>query len=106
VAAALGASRYDHHPAGGKRARSAAYNHHPQAEGAALHLDRLRNPALATFSTRTCRDRLIARRHDPPPLRSFTLKKVPPLVSERRLLRLFQHVDAILAPATPSRRAR
>jgi aspartyl-tRNA(Asn)/glutamyl-tRNA(Gln) amidotransferase subunit A len=96
VAAALGAAREVELPEA-SRARSAAFVI-TTTEGAALHLDRLRTRA-ADFDP-AVRDRLIAGALIPAPLVARAQKF-------RRwyrdaVLRLFDGVDAILAPATPT----
>ncbi|WP_158930213.1 AtzE family amidohydrolase [Acidisphaera sp. S103] len=96
VAKALGASETVTIPQA-ERARSAAYII-TTAEGAALHLDRLRTRP-DDFDA-DVRDRLIA----------GTLMPAVAVVQAQKfrrryqadVLRLFEHVDAILAPATPS----
>jgi aspartyl-tRNA(Asn)/glutamyl-tRNA(Gln) amidotransferase subunit A len=79
------------------RARAAAYLI-TTAEGGALHLDRLRRQAAA-FDPDT-RDRLIAGAMTPAPLviRAQKFRRW----YRQQVLRLFEGVDAIIAPATPT----
>jgi aspartyl-tRNA(Asn)/glutamyl-tRNA(Gln) amidotransferase subunit A len=97
VAQALGVTRTVEFPEAG-RARAAAYVI-TAAEGAALHLDRLRERA-ADFDP-AVRDRLIAGSAIPA---SWVIKaqRVRRWYRER-VLRLFNDIDVILAPATPCR---
>jgi aspartyl-tRNA(Asn)/glutamyl-tRNA(Gln) amidotransferase subunit A len=97
VAQALGVTRTVELPEAG-RARAAAYVI-TAAEGAALHLDRLRERA-ADFDP-AVRDRLIAGSAIPA---SWVIKaqRVRRWYRER-VLRLFNDIDVILAPATPCR---
>ncbi|MEA2758539.1 MAG: 1-carboxybiuret hydrolase [Methylobacteriaceae bacterium] len=97
VTRALGVTRTVELPEGG-RARAAAYVI-TAAEGAALHLDRLRQRA-ADFDP-AVRDRLIAGSAIPA---SWVIKAQRFRRWYReRLLQLFNEVDVILAPATPCR---
>ncbi len=100
VAAALGVEREIELP-GARRARSAAYII-TTAEGAALHLERLRqrprdfDPAV--------RDRLFAGAMVPA---AWLLKAQKFRLHFREgMLRVFENVDAVLAPATPCRAPR
>ena len=95
VAGALGATREIEIPEAG-RARAAAYVI-TASEGAALHLDRLRTRA-AEFDPAT-RDRLVAGAMIPASLviRAQKFRRW----YQREALKLFDGVDAILAPATP-----
>ncbi len=95
VAGALGATREIEIPEAG-RARAAAYVI-TASEGAALHLDRLRTRA-ADFDPAT-RDRLIAGAMIPASL-VIKAQKFRRWY-QREALKLFDGVDAILAPATP-----
>jgi AtzE family amidohydrolase len=95
VAAALGASETVTIPQA-ERARSAAYII-STTEGAALHLERLRTRA-GDFDA-DVRDRLIAGMLVPASA-VVQAQKFRRWFREE-VLRLFQHVDAILAPATP-----
>jgi len=95
VAAALGVGREIEIPEAA-RARSAAYVI-TATEGAALHLDRLRRQA-ADFDP-DVRDRLIAGALVPAPL-VLQAQKFRRWYREA-VLRLFEQVDAIIAPATP-----
>jgi aspartyl-tRNA(Asn)/glutamyl-tRNA(Gln) amidotransferase subunit A len=95
VAKALGAS-CDLEIPEAERARSAAYVI-TATEGAALHLQRLRTQA-ADFDP-AVRDRLIAGAIVPAALVSQAQKFRR--WYRARMLELFQHVDVILAPATP-----
>jgi aspartyl-tRNA(Asn)/glutamyl-tRNA(Gln) amidotransferase subunit A len=96
VAAALGVSETVTIPEAA-RARSAAYII-TTAEGAALHLDRLRTRA-DDFDA-DVRDRLIAGALVPA-VAVVQAQKFRRWY-QQAVLRLFEHVDAILAPATPS----
>jgi aspartyl-tRNA(Asn)/glutamyl-tRNA(Gln) amidotransferase subunit A len=95
VAKALSATREIEIPEAG-RARAAAYVI-TASEGAALHLDRLRTRA-ADFDPAT-RDRLIAGAMIPAPLvvKAQKFRRW----YQREVLKLFDTVDVILAPATP-----
>lgn len=95
IAAALGATREVEVPEAG-RARAAAYVI-TATEGAALHLDRLRSRA-GDFDPAT-RDRLIAGAVAP----ASVVVKAQKFRRwyQREVLKLFEDVDAILAPATP-----
>jgi len=95
IAAALGASGEVEIPEAA-RARAAAYVI-TAAEGATLHLDRLRRQA-ADFDP-AVRDRLIAGAMLPAPLvvRAQKFRRW----YRDQVLRLFESVDAVLAPATP-----
>ncbi len=95
VAAALGATETVTVPEA-QRARSAAYII-TTTEGAALHLDRLRNRP-DDFDA-DVRDRLIAGALVP----ASTVVQAQKFRRwyRQRMLALFEHVDAILAPATP-----
>ena len=95
IAKALGATREVELPEPG-RARAAAYVI-TAAEGAALHLDRLRTRA-AEYDP-AVRDRLLAGAMIPASL-VVKAQKLRRWYRER-VLELFQNVDAILAPATP-----
>jgi AtzE family amidohydrolase len=95
VAAALGISREVELPQAG-RARAAAYVI-TAAEGAALHLDRLRRRA-ADYDP-AVRDRLIAGAMIPAAMVA-NAQKFRRWYRER-VLAMFDEVDAILAPATP-----
>jgi 1-carboxybiuret hydrolase len=95
VAAALGVSREVELPQAG-RARAAAYVI-TAAEGAALHLDRLRRRA-GDYDP-AVRDRLIAGTMIPAAMVA-NAQKFRRWYRER-VLALFDEVDAILAPATP-----
>jgi 1-carboxybiuret hydrolase len=95
VAAALGASRTVTIP-DAQRARSAAYII-SSVEGAALHLERLRTRP-DDFDT-DVRDRLIAGALVPAAA-VVQAQKIRRWFREQ-MLRLFEDVDAILAPATP-----
>jgi len=95
VAAALGVEREIEIPEAA-RARSAAYVI-TATEGAALHLDRLRGQA-ADFDP-DVRDRLIAGALVPAPL-VLQAQKFRRWYREM-VLRLFEQVDAIIAPTTP-----
>jgi aspartyl-tRNA(Asn)/glutamyl-tRNA(Gln) amidotransferase subunit A len=97
IAAALGASETIELPAAG-RARAAAYVI-TTVEGASLHLDRLRERPQ-DFDP-DVRDRLIAGAMIPG---AWVVKaqKFRRWFREQ-ILRLFEHVDVILAPATPCR---
>jgi aspartyl-tRNA(Asn)/glutamyl-tRNA(Gln) amidotransferase subunit A len=95
VAAALGATETITIPEA-QRARSAAYII-TTTEGAALHLDRLR--ARPDDFDADVRDRLIAGALIPAAAVIQAQKFRRWFQAE--MLRLFQHVDAILAPATP-----
>jgi Asp-tRNA(Asn)/Glu-tRNA(Gln) amidotransferase A subunit family amidase len=95
VAAALGVTREIELPEGA-RARAAAYVI-TAAEGAALHLDRLRRRA-GDYDP-AVRDRLIAGAMIPAALVAEA-QKFRRWYRER-VLALFDEVDAILAPATP-----
>jgi 1-carboxybiuret hydrolase len=95
VAAALGAKREIDIPEA-ERARAAAYVI-TTAEGASLHLDRLRTRAR-DFDP-AVRDRLIAGAMVPAPL-VVQAQKFRRWYREQ-VLELFKEVDAILAPATP-----
>jgi len=95
VAAALGAKREIDIPEA-ERARAAAYVI-TTAEGASLHLDRLRTRAR-DFDP-AVRDRLIAGAMVPAPL-VVQAQKFRRWYREQ-VLELFKGVDAILAPATP-----
>lgn len=95
IAGALGATREIEIPEAA-RARAAAYVI-TATEGAALHLDRLRTRA-ADFDPAT-RDRLIAGALVPSSL-VVKAQKFRRWYREQ-VLKLFQNVDAILAPATP-----
>jgi 1-carboxybiuret hydrolase len=95
VAAALGAKREIDIPEA-ERARAAAYVI-TTAEGASLHLDRLRRRAR-DFDP-AVRDRLIAGAMVPAPL-VVQAQKFRRWYREQ-VLELFKEVDAILAPATP-----
>ncbi len=96
IAKALGASREIEIPEAA-RARAAAYVI-TATEGAALHLDRLRTRATR-FRPR--RARPADRRRHGAGLARGEGAEVPPLVSRAQVLKLFDSVDAILAPATP-----
>jgi AtzE family amidohydrolase len=95
IAKALGASGEIELPEAA-RARAAAYVV-TAAEGATLHLDRLRRHS-ADFDP-AVRDRLIAGAMLPAPLvvRAQKFRRW----FRARVLRLFESIDAILAPATP-----
>jgi 1-carboxybiuret hydrolase len=95
IAAALGAAGEVEIPEAA-RARAAAYVI-TAAEGATLHLDRLRRHA-ADFDP-AVRDRLIAGAMLPAPLvaRAQKFRRW----YRDQVLRLFESVDAVLAPATP-----
>jgi aspartyl-tRNA(Asn)/glutamyl-tRNA(Gln) amidotransferase subunit A len=95
IAKALGATREIEIPEAG-RARAAAYVI-TASEGAALHLDRLRTRA-ADFDPAT-RDRLIAGAMIPASLvvKAQKFRRW----YQREVLKLFDAVDVILAPATP-----
>ena len=95
IAAALGATREVELPEAG-RARAAAYVI-TAAEAAALHLDRLRRRA-GDFDP-AVRDRLLAGAMLPAPLvvRAQKFRRW----YRGQVLRLFESLDAILAPATP-----
>jgi AtzE family amidohydrolase len=95
VAAALGAEAEIEFPEA-QRARAAAYVI-TASEGAALHLDRLRERAREFDPA--VRDRLIAGAMIP----SAFVAKAQKLRRwyRARVLELFAHVDAVLAPATP-----
>ena len=95
VAAALGAEAEIEFPEA-QRARAAAYII-TASEGAALHLDRLRKRAR-DFDP-AVRDRLIAGAMIPAALvaRAQKFRRW----YRTRVLELFAHVDAVLAPATP-----
>jgi AtzE family amidohydrolase len=95
VAAALGAKREIDIPEA-ERGRAAAYVI-TTAEGASLHLDRLRRHAC-DFDP-AVRDRLIAGAMVPAPL-VVQAQKFRRWYREQ-VLELFKEVDAILAPATP-----
>jgi AtzE family amidohydrolase len=95
VAAALGANRDVEIPQA-ERARSAAFII-TASEGASLHLDRLRNRAK-DFDP-AVRDRLIAGAMTPASL-VVKAQKFRRWYREQ-VLKLFEEVDAILAPATP-----
>jgi AtzE family amidohydrolase len=95
VAAALGAKREIDIPEA-ERGRAAAYVI-TTAEGASLHLDRLRRHAR-DFDP-AVRDRLIAGAMVPAPL-VVQAQKFRRWYREQ-VLKLFKEVDAILAPATP-----
>ncbi len=95
IAKALGATREIELPEAG-RARAAAYVI-TATEGAALHLDRLRTRA-ADFDPAT-RDRLIAGAIAPAAL-AIKAQKFRRWYRET-VLKVFDGVDAILAPATP-----
>jgi aspartyl-tRNA(Asn)/glutamyl-tRNA(Gln) amidotransferase subunit A len=95
VAAALGARREIDIPEA-ERGRAAAYVI-TTAEGASLHLDRLRRHAR-DFDP-AVRDRLIAGAMVPAPL-VVQAQKLRRWYREQ-VLELFKEVDAILAPATP-----
>jgi len=95
VAEALGASREVEVPEAA-RARAAAFVI-TTSEGAALHLDRLRTRAR-DFEP-TIRDRLISGAMVPAPL-VVRAQKFRRWYREQ-VLRLFESVDAILAPTTP-----
>src|SRR6516162_1925048 len=95
VAAALGAAREIELPEA-ERARAAAYVI-TAAEGAALHLDRLRRRA-ADYDP-AVRDRLIAGAMIPAAMVA-NAQKFRRWYRDR-VLALFDEVDAILAPATP-----
>jgi 1-carboxybiuret hydrolase len=95
IAKALGATREIELPEAA-RARAAAYVI-TATEGAALHLDRLRTRA-SDFDP-AVRDRLIAGAMVPATL-VFTAQRFRRWYREE-VARLFQGVDAILAPATP-----
>ena len=95
VAAALGANREIDIPEA-ERGRAAAYVI-TTAEGASLHLDRLRTRA-DDFDP-AVRDRLIAGAMVPAPL-VMQAQKFRRWYREQ-VLELFKEVDAILAPATP-----
>jgi aspartyl-tRNA(Asn)/glutamyl-tRNA(Gln) amidotransferase subunit A len=95
VAAALGANREIDIPEA-ERGRAAAYVI-TTAEGASLHLDRLRRHAR-DFDP-AVRDRLIAGAMVPAPL-VVQAQKFRRWYREQ-VLELFKEVDAILAPATP-----
>jgi aspartyl-tRNA(Asn)/glutamyl-tRNA(Gln) amidotransferase subunit A len=95
VAAALGANTEIEIPEAA-RARAAAYVI-TASEGASLHLDRLRRCA-GDFDPAT-RDRLIAGAMIPAPLVNRAQKFRRWYRAE--VLKLFEKVDAILAPATP-----
>jgi len=95
VAAALGARREIDIPEA-ERGRAAAYVI-TTAEGASLHLDRLRRHAR-DFDP-AVRDRLIAGAMVPAPL-VVQAQKFRRWYREQ-VLKLFKEVDAILAPATP-----
>jgi AtzE family amidohydrolase len=95
IAKALGATREIELPEAG-RARAAAYVI-TATEGAALHLDRLRTRA-SDFDPAT-RDRLIAGAIAPAAL-AVKAQKFRRWYREA-VLRVFDGVDAILAPATP-----
>ena len=95
VAAALGANRDIEIPQA-ERARSAAFII-TASEGASLHLDRLRNRAK-DFDP-AVRDRLIAGAMTPASL-VVKAQKFRRWYREQ-VLKLFEEVDAILAPATP-----
>jgi aspartyl-tRNA(Asn)/glutamyl-tRNA(Gln) amidotransferase subunit A len=96
VAKALDATRIVEIPEAG-RARAAAFVI-TTTEGAALHLDRLRQRAK-DFEP-VVRDRLISGAMVPAPL-AVKAQKFRRWYREQ-VLELFQSVDAILAPATPS----
>jgi aspartyl-tRNA(Asn)/glutamyl-tRNA(Gln) amidotransferase subunit A len=96
VVKALDATRVIEIPEAG-RARAAAFII-TTTEGAALHLDRLRTRA-ADFEP-VVRDRLLSGAMVPAPL-VVRAQKFRRWYRER-VLELFQSVDAILAPATPS----
>jgi len=95
VARALGATREVHLPEAA-RARAAAYVI-TAAEGAALHLDRLRN-AAESFDP-AVRDRLIAGALMPAAfvVRAQKFRRW----FQAQMLELFEEVDVLLAPATP-----
>jgi AtzE family amidohydrolase len=95
VAAALGAKQEVEIPEAA-RARAAAYVI-TASEGAALHLDRLRTQAK-DFDP-AVRDRLIAGAMIPAAL--VVKAQIFRRWYRARVLDLFQHFDAILAPATP-----
>ena len=95
IAAALGVTREVEIPEAA-RARAAAYLI-TTASGAALHLDRLRTRANG-FDPDT-RDRLIAGAMVPAPM-VIQAQKFRRWYQDA-VLRLFQDVDAIIAPATP-----
>ena len=95
VATALGANRDIEVPEA-QRARAAAYVI-TTSEGASLHLDRLRTRAM-DFDPAT-RDRLIAGAMVPAALVNRAQKFRRWYRGE--VLKLFENVDAILAPATP-----
>jgi 1-carboxybiuret hydrolase len=97
VARALGATRTIELPEAG-RARAAAYVI-TAAEGAALHLDRLRERA-ADFDP-AVRDRLIAGSAIPASwvIKAQRLRRW----YRKRVLQLFDDVDVIIAPTTPCR---
>jgi AtzE family amidohydrolase len=95
VAAALGANRDIEIPEA-QRARAAAYVI-TTSEGASLHLDRLRTRAM-DFDPAT-RDRLIAGAMVPAALVNRAQKFRRWYRGE--VLKLFENIDAILAPATP-----
>jgi 1-carboxybiuret hydrolase len=95
VATALGANRDIEIPEA-QRARAAAYVI-TTSEGASLHLDRLRTRAM-DFDPAT-RDRLIAGAMVPAALVNRAQKFRRWYRGE--VLKLFENVDAILAPATP-----
>jgi aspartyl-tRNA(Asn)/glutamyl-tRNA(Gln) amidotransferase subunit A len=95
VAAALGVNRDIEIPEAG-RARAAAYVI-TAAEGAALHLDRLRSQAH-DFDP-AVRDRLLAGALLPAAL--IQKAQIFRRWYRARVLELFEKVDAILAPATP-----
>jgi AtzE family amidohydrolase len=95
VAAGLGADREVELP-GAARARAAAYVI-TASEGAALHLERLRIRA-ADFDP-AVRDRLIAGALIPANL--VTQAQKFRRIYRQEVLRLFEKVDIILAPATP-----
>jgi AtzE family amidohydrolase len=97
VARALGATRTIELPEAG-RARAAAYVI-TAAEGAALHLDRLRGRA-ADFDP-AVRDRLIAGSAIPASwvIKAQRLRRW----YRERVLQLFNDVDVVLAPTTPCR---
>ena len=95
VAKALGVKQHVEFPEAA-RARAAAYLI-TATEGAALHLDRLR--ARATDFDPAVRDRLLAAAMVPSTLvvKAQTFRRW----YRERTLKLFEQVDAILAPATP-----